>query len=654
MKAAIDKFVAELSAEAVTKRSTSPKSGHQFAGIVADLVKDRFGIQVSTKSVRLGQRSYELLEGGTFKAILLFKFMRNIDSAKKNWITRIGEFYKELGEACNAHAGALPMAIWAVPDKWLTQETITNLSFRIESEKQQGREIAWVVLPIPEHQDNPPFQKDSPSGPEFQSGKSPVPPRQLGLMLLGRDATLRPLLTDTPVDPMRTSEDSTHPGHLIAGDMAGRSHPLADERELPPSFPFKLEQAINDLMGRFPLPISSLEHRLIDSLSVENLRCFKKATLSFKQIDGKSRMWTIIIGENSNGKSTLLQALALATVSQLNAASLATSSSGGRPLRMVRQGSKHGDISLRAGDSETRVRISEDELEIKPSTGLPLRVLGYGPWRRLPEGSGLIRSSLAGPLDGLRSLFAPETPLTDPESWLKTQDYLRQSGKPNVLDLVRSALVELLPEVKSVDVDADGVIVTTHLKHRIPLHQMSDGYKVMATLVVDIIARLAEGQDISTPRNVTGIVLIDELDLHLHPRWQCTIVPDLRALFPNIQFIVTTHSPLILLGARKGELFRLQWADDAVDCVPDDSDPELLRVDQMLYEVFRLSSVRGPVAQGKLDRIEELLQKKYDGGLSKEEDAELARLKAFESELPYFEDPTVTITYLRDKLERLG
>ena len=87
--------------------------------------------------------------------------------------------------------------------------------------------------------------------------------------------------------------------------------------------------------------------------------------------------------------------------------------------------------------------------------------------------------------------------------------------------------------------------------------QLSDGYKIVLVLVLDLVSRILElNADIpfATPEellNVPGVVLIDEVDLHLHPSWQQRIIGDLQRTFPNIQFIVTTHSPQVVSSVPK-------------------------------------------------------------------------------------------------------
>ena len=87
-------------------------------------------------------------------------------------------------------------------------------------------------------------------------------------------------------------------------------------------------------------------------------------------------------------------------------------------------------------------------------------------------------------------------------------------------------------------------------KRELRIEQLSDGYKIAIAMVADIAARMAEANpDKENPLTTSGIILIDEVDLHLHPQWQRTILKSLHSIFPNVQFIVTTHSPSVILGA---------------------------------------------------------------------------------------------------------
>ena len=96
--------------------------------------------------------------------------------------------------------------------------------------------------------------------------------------------------------------------------------------------------------------------------------------------------------------------------------------------------------------------------------------------------------------------------------------------------------------------------------HVAPWSELSDGYHVFIALIADIARRavmLNEVDGADAPARVEGVVLIDELDLHLHPRWQRVALPALRSVFPRLQFIVTTHSPQVLSSAKNHQVRRL-------------------------------------------------------------------------------------------------
>lgn len=111
-------------------------------------------------------------------------------------------------------------------------------------------------------------------------------------------------------------------------------------------------------------------------------------------------------------------------------------------------------------------------------------------------------------------------------------------------------------------------------KNRVPLDlsQLSDGERAFLALVCDLVRRLALANPrLSDPLRGAGVVLIDELELHLHPKWQREVVEKLRATFPNIQFIATTHSPFVIQSLRAGELINLdpdefgEYADKSIE-----------------------------------------------------------------------------------------
>lgn len=113
-------------------------------------------------------------------------------------------------------------------------------------------------------------------------------------------------------------------------------------------------------------------------------------------------------------------------------------------------------------------------------------------------------------------------------------------------------------------IDGTGSAFVEREHRRIPLRMLSDGERSLAAIATDIAQRLVQlNEDSDNPLSTgTGVVLIDELDLHLHPQWQRTVVEGLRAAFPNLQFICSTHSLFLIQAQRTGNLIRLDHVGD--------------------------------------------------------------------------------------------
>ena len=96
----------------------------------------------------------------------------------------------------------------------------------------------------------------------------------------------------------------------------------------------------------------------------------------------------------------------------------------------------------------------------------------------------------------------------------------------------------------------------------IPINFMSAGYQSLLWMIMDMAFRLAqENPSIDDYRKVPGIVMIDEIDMHLHPAWQWRILEALHKAFPKIQFIVATHSPIIISSAKNAHLISMRGED---------------------------------------------------------------------------------------------
>lgn len=130
----------------------------------------------------------------------------------------------------------------------------------------------------------------------------------------------------------------------------------------------------------------------------------------------------------------------------------------------------------------------------------------------------------------------------------------------HVIDAINAAISQFMSDFGNLRVETEPSLrlVINKGEKVIDIKQLSDGERSFVALISDLGRRLAlANPHLVNPLLGAGVVLIDEIELHLHPKWQLELLENLRTIFPNIQFIVTTHSPYIIQTARKGELISL-------------------------------------------------------------------------------------------------
>lgn len=147
---------------------------------------------------------------------------------------------------------------------------------------------------------------------------------------------------------------------------------------------------------------------------------------------------------------------------------------------------------------------------------------------------------------------------------LENEIRLRQnvSYRDGQLNAVREALTKFLPHVTDIQIRRSGeqAMIAKENGREISINQLSDGAKILFALIGDLARRLAMANPaVNEPLLGNGIVLIDELELHLHPKWQREIIRKLPTVFPNIQFIISTHSPQIISEVAAESLYILNW-----------------------------------------------------------------------------------------------
>lgn len=199
------------------------------------------------------------------------------------------------------------------------------------------------------------------------------------------------------------------------------------------------------------------------------------------------------------------------------------------------------------------------------------------------------------------------------------------------LRAVRQALSGALEGVERIFFDGNPPTLKVALRdasgdsRSLELTQLSDGYRTLLALVLDYARRLAQAHpDWPNPLEAPGILVIDELELHLHPRWQQAVIPNLQRTFPNTQLIVATHSPAVLTTVRR-ENIHLLGVDHTLETIPTDVGTYGAETSRVLAEVFG-THVRPPTVE-TTEKLREYLmlieEGRHDGEEAKDIRAEL-------------------------------
>lgn len=335
----------------------------------------------------------------------------------------------------------------------------------------------------------------------------------------------------------------------------------------------------------------------IDRLLVENFKGFASRELSFHP------RFNLVVGENGTGKTSVLDALSVAAGSwflglrgydtrhiRLEDVRLQCflSSAGANwerqyPCAVQAYGLVQNDSiswrrTLNTPDGRTTyvdARAIKDiatraDAEVRQGepTVLPL-ISYYGTGRlwNVPReqaqitGDQQTRKEDLSRLSGYRNSVDPRLSVAELVGWIARQSWMafQQGGEPSPVFLaVREALVRSVQAARDISFDAKLGEVVVDFGHagRQPFNNLSDGQRCMLALVGDIAQKAATLNPHlggSVLGETPGVVLIDELDLHLHPKWQRQVIEDLRTTFPKLQFICTTHSPFLIQSLRSGE-----------------------------------------------------------------------------------------------------
>ncbi len=343
---------------------------------------------------------------------------------------------------------------------------------------------------------------------------------------------------------------------------------------------------------------------IIKNLNITNLRAYSQGPFKFQP------GMNLLVGINGVGKTTVLDAIRISLSRVLPEITASRSPKQSFEMSDIKIGSNNLQVSCDFEYLEKNFNLlihKQKETSIENQPGKPREQVTETPDIETinPELSSLFPNAeklrlqpLAIYFSTKRSLLVDQKPAASSSAggqaaafaeslspnrefnlriiaqWYKVQQELG-AEKPIALRhlaVLTKAVEDFLPDFKNLHViDIDDIPQLYIDKNGIPLnvrHQLSDGERGVLSMVLDIAKRLSQANpDLEDPlRDGVAIILIDELDLHLHPKWQRTIVENLARVFPKCQFIATSHSPQIIPSL---EPERIQLIRDDEIIVPD-------------------------------------------------------------------------------------
>jgi hypothetical protein len=422
----------------------------------------------------------------------------------------------------------------------------------------------------------------------------------------------------------------------------------------------------------------------VRKLHIDGLKLLRDFELDFTR-GGEPRMWTVLVGRNGLCKTAILRALALAASGRDRANQLAQGLH--RSLRDVRDeqralsirgefgfgeiGERHGRLHPGGGEAPTLLHTqlvlqadrqlfdggshyegdtdSDDENPLEEvRAALPVLnhwfVVAYGTNRSLPmprsatQPDDITHDRVASLFNNSPLIGTGFADLFDGQSAL---DYAQ------ILKRAMLAHADLLPQVTDVDLRGQGGVNTADrlvMSHRftvragedklkLPATWLSQGYQAAIAWLADLVGQILWEANASgihgyvEPKEMEGLVLVDELDLHLHPTWQVGLIAALKQTFPRLQFVVTTHSPMLLAGLEADEVVMLEEDPRTGNVVTqhEERPPKLLTATQLLERYFAIDRLYPVNLAEKLRRYDFIASNPYR---SDEEEREMSSLRA--------------------------
>jgi energy-coupling factor transporter ATP-binding protein EcfA2 len=438
-------------------------------------------------------------------------------------------------------------------------------------------------------------------------------------------------------------------------------------------------------------PAPAPSGRYLRKFTLANVRTFRSpVSLDFCNPDGTIAQWTVILGENGTGKTTLLQYLAgMAPTNEMKhdledrftvfgptlagdeweswhstnlpstsvdkceitanlQPSLASTKLNSSTKNAPTSNMTRLSISFKCSNQGARCTSTGGWIRYAPEYLSQFRIFGYGAGRHIASGASpyltsetFFQSSGSEPTS---TLYHDDYPLISPEQWFLGLDHISK-GEGDVAQNAKRALasasrcfVNTLPDIKKITVKphvgpkgrTSMALMCTTPFGEVPFSSLSVGYRTMAAWLTDFVKRMHEAfPELEEPDDGPAVVLIDEFDLHMHPQWQREAMAAISKEFPNTQFIVTAHSPIVVQateGNAKLIVLRRKKRDDGLEEVEVVDNPEFAagwRLDQIMESVYGMTP-RMPEFSQLVNRRIELLKKEK---LTKAEAKELKEIE---------------------------
>lgn len=420
----------------------------------------------------------------------------------------------------------------------------------------------------------------------------------------------------------------------------------------------------------------------ISKISLSNIRGFESLDFNLDRGSNTFAGWTVFTGSNGSGKSSLMRSIATCIVGRDTTRALETSfqgwmrepTTGNRSMISLDIVSVRGDESRKGQPTKKPFTA---KLEIKASGSEPILVdaspkknkkkpvaedtiwsnsskgwfaCGYGPFRRVFGASADAQRTMTAPrTNAWVTLFKEEASLLEADKWMRDLDYQALEGKQEK-EKERDILLQILRDdflpraIRIEGISSSGLLLKDGNNVDLTWTAMSDGYRAALALLVDILRHMIQAfgvenlvEDVNGRLQIThsGVVLIDEIDAHLHPEWQREIGFWLKGHFPKVQFLVTTHSPIILQAADPNGIFVLPepGSSDKPRALTHDEYQKIIasRPDSILLSpAFGLENTRSQPVVEKRSRYSYLQAKKRAGSkLSADEKREFMDLLPF-------------------------